>query len=327
MKERTYANISVAETVITPREDHEEAFFKREERYRTILDSIEDGYYEVDLAGNLTFFNYWLPRVYGYTPDELLGKNYRDYTDVDNAKILFKTFHEVFKTGRPSKGLECEVITKNGSRVSHEISISLIRDSSGKPMGFRGISRDISARKRADDALRESQQMLQLVLDTIPVRVFWKDMELNYQGCNRQFAIDAGLSSPEDIIGKDDFALAWAERAESYRSDDLAVIETGIPKLNYEEQETTPDGGIKWLQTGKIPLLDAQGKVKGILGIYGDITDRKQAEQALRESKEYLNQIINCIGDPVFVKDRQHKLILINNAHAVLLGRSSRGNP
>ena len=324
MKKKYEATIAGVETGIPPQAYTQVTPGKNEARYRTILNNIEDGYYEVDLKGNMTFFNFWIPKAYGYNPDEFLGKNYRDYTDVDNAKILLEAFQEVLKTGRPSKRLECEVIKKDGSRVSHEISISLIRDSSGKPTGFRGIARDISSRKRSDDALRESQQMLQLVLDTIPVRVFWKDSELNYLGCNRQFAVDAGLSSPEEIISKDDFALVWADRAEGYRSDDLEVMETGISKLNYEEQETTPDGGMKWVQTSKIPLLNAQGKVKGILGIYEDITDRKQAEQAIRESREYLNQIINCIGDPVFVKDRDHKLILINNAYASILGKSTQ---
>ena len=126
--------------------------------------------------------------------------------------------------------------------------------------------------------LGKSQQMLQLVLDAIPIRVFWKDKELGYLGCNQLFADDAGLDSPEEIIGKNDFELASADQAELYRSDDRQVIESGTPKLNFEEPQTLPDGSQMWLRTSKIPLHDAEGNISGVLGTYEDITERKRAE-------------------------------------------------
>jgi rsbT co-antagonist protein RsbR len=126
--------------------------------------------------------------------------------------------------------------------------------------------------------LRKSQQMLQLVLDTIPIRVFWKDKELNFLGCNQLFADDAGLDSPEEIIGNNDFDMVWANRAELYRSNDHQAMESGTPKLNFEEPQTAPDGSQMWLRTSKIPLYDAEGNISGVLGTYEDITERKQAE-------------------------------------------------
>ena len=126
--------------------------------------------------------------------------------------------------------------------------------------------------------LKQSQQMLQLVLDTIPMRIFWKDKTLTYLGCNRLFAQDAGLNVPEEIIGKNDFELAWAEQAELYRADDSQVIETNTPKINYEEPQTTPDGSKIWLRTSKIPLRGVEGHISGILGTYDDITAQKQVE-------------------------------------------------
>ncbi len=101
------------------------------------------------------------------------------------------------------------------------------------------LTREIAERKKAEQALQESQQMLQSVLDTIPVRVFWKDLDSTILGCNRPFALDAGLQSPEEIIGRNDFEMGWAEQAELYRSDDRLVMETGSPKLGYEEPQTT----------------------------------------------------------------------------------------
>lgn len=142
--------------------------------------------------------------------------------------------------------------------------------------------------RSADRALLESQKMLQLVLDTIPARVFWKDMDLRFLGCNRAFAADAGVASPDAIIGKSDFEMVWADQAELYRQDDIRVIESGIPRLNYEEPQTSPSGERIWLRTSKIPLLDVEGKTRGVLGTYEEITERKRAEEALRLSEQRL---------------------------------------
>lgn len=145
--------------------------------------------------------------------------------------------------------------------------------------------RDENLHQGSLHALQESQQMLQLVLDTIPVRVFWKDLESRYLGCNRPFALDAGLESPEEIVGKTDFEMGWAQQAELYRGDDRLVMETGRPKLGYEEPQTTPDGRRIWLLTNKVPLRDVDGRIKGVLGTYADITEIKHMEETLRASE------------------------------------------
>ena len=120
--------------------------------------------------------------------------------------------------------------------------------------------------------------LLHEILKQLPVRVFWKDTELRYLGCNAMFARDAGFSSPEDVIGKDDFQMAWREQAELDRADDKRVMTLGQPKLDYDEPQTTADGSMIWLRTSKVPIRDDKGNVIGILGIYEDITARKQSE-------------------------------------------------
>jgi len=113
-----------------------------------------------------------------------------------------------------------------------------------------------------------------------PARVFWKDRDSVYLGCNRIFAKDAGLERPEDILGLTDREVGWRDQAELYRADDRAVIESGVPKLDYEEPQTTPSGDTIWLRTSKIPLRDDDGEIIGIMGTYEDITARKRAEEA-----------------------------------------------
>ncbi|MGH1370724.1 MAG: putative bifunctional diguanylate cyclase/phosphodiesterase [Cellvibrionaceae bacterium] len=124
--------------------------------------------------------------------------------------------------------------------------------------------------------------MLQLVLDSIPSRVFWKDLDLAYRGGNRRFLSDAGVTSLEELNGKTDFELAWSrEQAEAFRADDREVIANGQAKIEIEEKQTQADGGTFWLQTSKIPLFDNAGKVVGVLGTYTDITERKTYQQRI----------------------------------------------
>jgi len=120
--------------------------------------------------------------------------------------------------------------------------------------------------------------MLQLVLDTIPVRIFWKDTSLKYLGCNLSLARDAGREKPGDLIGDTDDHMAWAEQAELYTADDRAVISSGQARIGYEEPQTTPAGEKIWLRTTKVPLRDASGNIIGVMGTYEDITARKIAE-------------------------------------------------
>jgi len=138
----------------------EEALREGEEKYRTILHSIEEGYYEVDLAGNLTFFNDSLHRQLGYSRQELMGMNNRQFTAKDTANRVYKTFNSVFNTGKPATALDWEMITKDGTNKFVELSVSLMRDSEGRAVGFRGVARDISERKKAEEQAKLHQQQL-----------------------------------------------------------------------------------------------------------------------------------------------------------------------
>jgi PAS domain S-box-containing protein len=132
----------------------------------------------------------------------------------------------------------------------------------------------------------ESDFVLEL-LKQIPASVFWKNRNSVYLGCNTAFAYSLGLSSPAEVVGKTDYDLPTTkEESDSFRADDKQVIESKKPKLNIEEYQTFHDGRKVALLTNKVPLLDKQNNVIGILGIYYDITERKQREEELREAKE-----------------------------------------
>ena len=141
--------------------------------------------------------------------------------------------------------------------------------------------------EEANDEIKDSKEMLQKIIDLLPVRIFWKDEKLRYLGCNASFAKDAGKKSSAELIGKDDYKMAWKDQAELYRKDDFDIIKSGKPKINFREPQTTPDGKTIWLLTTKVPLLDDNGKNSGILGTYSDVTSMIDADKKIRESKEH----------------------------------------
>jgi PAS domain S-box-containing protein len=175
---------------------------------------------------------------------------------------------------------------------------------------------DITECKRAEAALRASLQIIEGILNAMPVRVFWKDNNLVYLGCNATFARDAGFADPKDMIGKDDYQMGWREQAELYRSDDRQVIESGCSKMLIEEPQTTPEGSTITLLSSKIPLRGSNGEVSGVLGMYMDITERKRSEESLRLQSAALEAAANAI----VITDRNGTIQSVNPAFTALTG-------
>jgi PAS domain S-box-containing protein len=203
------------------------------------------------------------------------------------------------------------------------VEVSLVPVRLGDRLLIHTTWRDISNRKKAEVALQESRRLLQLVMDNIPQAVFWKDKNLVYLGCNQAFAEDAGLESPQDLIGKTDWDMPWKEQAELYRADDQKVVDEGVTKLNYEEPQTGPTGEVTWLRTSKIPMLDNEGKIFAVLGMYEDITAGKKAEAALQESQRLLQLVMDNIPQAVFWKDPNLAYLGANQAFAEDAGLES----
>ena len=158
---------------ITRQKMVEDALRESEERSRTIIDTIEDAYYETDLAGNTLMFNDAYLKLYGYTNEEMQGINYRQYADKKNADIAFRIFKQVFKTGNPVKKMDWEINTRQGEKKNVELSVTLVRDGHGKPQGFRGMISDITVRHKMDEAIR--QQAFYDYLTGLPNRALYYD--------------------------------------------------------------------------------------------------------------------------------------------------------
>lgn len=146
---------------ITDRKRAEAALKESEEKYRNILENINDAYFEVDLRGNLTFCNTVLPRFLEYTQEEVVGMNYRVYMDSKTGKLIMEHFNELYMGDIPAKVINFEIIKKDGTKAEVEASFSLRKNEDGHPIGFRGIVRDISERKKAERERRALEERLQ----------------------------------------------------------------------------------------------------------------------------------------------------------------------
>lgn len=166
--------------------------------------------------------------------------------------------------------------------VNHEII--------GRVWSFR----DITKRKQAEMELAESRNLLKTIIDTAPMRIFWKDKNSQYLGCNPAFARDAGIESPQEIIGKNDYQLSWYEHAARHRADDYKVIHETIAKLSYEDERIIANNEKSWIRTIKVPLHNTKHQIIGVLGVYDDITERKNLEQHLLAQLNFTQSVINA---------------------------------
>jgi len=301
---------------ITERKLTQEALRQSERRYRLLFERNMAGVFRTSLEGRILECNPAAAHLFGCdSPEELLTlpitKFYR--TAADRAALLAKLNAEKSVTNH-----EMKFQRKNGDPAWAMLNLSLVNDDTGGSTIIEGTFVDITERKRAEEELCASRQMLQSILDAIPQRVFWKDRNIIYLGCNRAFATDAGVGTPAAIVGKTDFDLSWSALAELYRADDRLVMEQESPKLNFHEHLSRPDGSVWWIQTNKLPLRDRDGKVTGVIGTYEDITERKQAEKELRLTQFSLERA----SDAVEWIDSQARIVYVNQAECLALGRS-----
>jgi len=304
---------------ITERKRAEEALRESEERYRTILEDIEDGYYEVDLAGNFTFFNDSLCRMLDYPRDEMIGMGNQQYTDEENSKNLFQAFNEVYRKGVPVKGFDWEVIRKDGTKGFGEVSVSLIKDSKGQPIGFRGIARDITKRKQAEEALRTEKQRFQALTENSPFGMVMIDQDGTFKYINPKFRELFGYDLTDIPDGKTWFRKAYPNS--TYRRN---VIEAWINDLKSSKPGekrsqiftvTCKDGTEKTINFIPVQLVTGEN-----LMACEDITERKQAEEALSESEERFRAMTVTAADAITVMDDQGCIAYWNPAAARMFG-------
>jgi len=263
---------------------------KSEERFRNILETIEDGYYEVDLKGSLTFFNPALAKIYRYEPDELKGMNYTQYMDTGNAELVFLTFNQIFRTGVPAHDIAWVVTCKDGEKLSIEASASLFKDLDGNNTGFRGIVRDVTQRKKIEADLHQSESELRALFAALP------DVVLMFDRDGRYFKVadsnqDLLYKPMDELVGKtlhDVFPISEANLFNGYIQ---KVLDTS-KKVHFEYSLQIADQ-LTWFAATITPMTE-----KSVIWVARDITENKKAELELQKSEARLreSQKVSRIG-------------------------------
>jgi PAS domain S-box-containing protein len=294
-----------------------EALAEREEQFQAIVNQAGEGIDLID-AETLRFVevNEAACRMLGYRRNELVDQPVAMIQASLDEAALREAVDKVVREGEGK--FEIQHRCKDG-RVIDVFSSSRAIRLRGRTC-LVGVWHDIGDRKDAEKALKESRTLLQTIIDSVPMRVFWKDQHLRYLGCNPAFAHDAGKSTPRELLGQDDHQLAWAEQAALYQADDRAVMASGIAKLLYEEPQTTPEGRTIWLRTSKVPLRNGGGEISGILGVYEDITERKQLADALRQREQYQRAVLDNFPFMVWLKDEESRYLAVNESFATVMG-------
>jgi len=250
-------------------------------------------------------------KLTGYTLGEAMGRSSIELNIWLNPVARPEMIQQL-QTDGAVRNYEFALRTKLGNIKQCQLSAEIV-ELDGEDC-LLAVIHDITELKQAEEALRQKEEYLRLILDNIPQQVFWKDTNLVFQGCNTNWAKAARIESPEAVVGKTDYdLLPTTEAAEFYRAQDCRIMETDSPELHAIERKRVAanDGKPVWLDVSKVPIHDSEGTVIGILGVVEDITQRKQAEEALQaEQKNSEQLLLNILPKPIVEQLKKEQIAL-----------------
>jgi len=267
---------------ITERKNMEDALQESEEKYRGILENMDDAYYEVDLKGNLTFFNQALVNRTGYTREELMGMNYRHYISPNCWRQVQEIFAQVYQTGRAVTLFDYEIHLKDGSKRFQESWVNLILDKNNNPLGFRGMARDVTDRKIAERELRQAEERYRSIFENAQEGMYRAGANEKFIMVNQAMARIFGYDSATEFVEQVNSGAHQLYRDREDRKKIFHWLETQGLVQDFEARFFRKDGSVGWIsvniqqtQEGNTPFYD---------GFVRDVTDRKESVEHLREA-------------------------------------------
>ncbi len=301
---------------ITPQKQLEIALRNNEQLFRSLTEVAPVGIFRTDAAGRCLYVNERWCSMAGMDVVAAAGDGWTHAIHPDDREKVIDEWNAAVKH---QQQFRCEYRLQTDEQIITWILglAQAERNQNGDVLGYVGTITNITDQKMKESELAESRNLLKTIVDTMPARIFWKDKESRYLGCNPVFAKDAGIGSPQEIIGKVDYDLSWTrDQADHYRNDDRNVINSGIPKLYYEEPLNNPAGETIWIETSKVPLLNTNHEIIGVLGIYQDITQQKQAHDSMRLA----TTIYQSSNEAIMVTDENNRIIQVNPAFTRMTG-------
>ncbi|MFH1116158.1 MAG: PAS domain S-box protein [Pseudomonadota bacterium] len=282
----------------------EEALKKSEANFRFLVENMHDILWTVDLEMNTTYVSPSVTKILGFTPEERMRQKASDQlapASFESAMSILKDeLRHDLEEGPRSDGtmtLDLDFFKKDGSTVCLETVMSFIRNSDAKPIGVCGFSRDVTDRKRAEEALRESEERVRAIVETVPACIFLKDLDFTYAHVNPHFEKLFGIPAAQ-LVGITDEELFGREAANHVKKSDRRVFRGEI----VEEECTRPVGGVpRTFHVIKAPLRDDKGGIAGLCGIARDVTERRNVERALEESEQRYKQLAENSLTGIFI--------------------------
>ncbi len=287
-------------TDITDRRQAQDELRASEEKYRTIIEQMVDGYFEIDLAGNYTFVNDAESNIVGYAREEMIGMNSRQYLDEENLQKAMQSFRKSYRTCEPFKSLEIEITRKDGTKGFNEIAGSVVRDSGGKRVGFRGFTRDVTERKQSEMKLQRSEERYRDIFENAQEGIYQTTCEGRFLMANQAMARILGYDAPEELLDeKPDLARRIYVNPEERTKVIEQVQREGVVR-GQEIQFYRKDGRKIWISRTMRIVRDDQNKEPYLEGIVEDITEKKESVDRLRKA---LGGTVQAIASVVETKD------------------------
>ena len=281
--ERTARNISFALDNFAREAERacaEQALRESEAKYRGILDTIEDAYYEVDLQGDTVLVNKAFCRLAGYSEQEIIGRSYRVLQSPEVAARALRIFTEVYETGVPSNGYDWEMICKDGRRVMCEGSVKLIVDVNGKPIGFRGMLRDVTNRRKVERALRESEARFR-ALTNLSSDWYW-EQDAEYRYTRMESRHNNVTSTQRSFLGRCPWGTELEIQAPGGWDAHRVLLAARDPFRDVIMFRMLPNGKPYYISVSGEPIVDNEGHFRGYRGVSREITEQKVAEERIQ---------------------------------------------
>jgi PAS domain S-box-containing protein len=269
----------------------QQALRESENRFRNILNSITESYYEIDLNGNLRFFNDSFPALFGRSAEELIGINYKSYIVAEDIPKVFEAYHAVYQGRTGVTCVEYGIIRKDGTIVQVETSASLLLDNMNRPIGFYGILRDRTAQKKAEELLRQSVEKYRGILEEMEEGYYELDLNGNFTYFNETTVKNHGYSA-EELMGMNYKQILKPEQAQEVPQLAKDIYKSGKSILIRHFEILRKDGSTRLLEISSYPRKDPNGSIIGFWGITRDRTEQRNAEIAIARSEEKHRRIL-----------------------------------
>jgi len=275
-------------TDITDRKLASEALLQSEERFRLVSYATSDAVWDWDFSTDQVWWSQNLRRLFGYQAAEVHPERgwWEEQIHPEEREKVLTSLHEAIVSGKEFWSKEFRFRRADGS-YAHVLDRGYVmHNEQSQPVRVLGALMDITQWRQAEEEMEADRSLLRTMIDLIPDNIYVKDVDGRILLNNLADAREIGAASPQASVGKTIFDYFAPDEASHITADDKLVLEAGQKVINREEQRADRKGGQKWLTTTKVPLLDAAGKVIGLVGIGHDITNRKQIEKALKEANE-----------------------------------------